>query len=75
MGTIITFFDRPYSAEKQAEGQAISWAVSNMLCFECKHCFRCCTDTKFRPPENTACMKKKAEILEAMKGGGGECQP
>lgn len=61
--TLITVFGRPYSADKQAEGQAVSWAVANMLCFKCEHYFRCSTDTKFVPPENTFCMRKKAELL------------
>ena len=68
--TVVTIFDRPYTPEKQAEGQAVSWAVANMLCFKCGHYFRCSVDTTFVPPEDTFCMRKKAEILEAMKGGG-----
>lgn len=66
---MITAFDRPYPADKQAEGIAVSWAVVSGACNKCKHLNRCERDGKFLPPSGAACMIKKAEILQAQKGG------
>lgn len=65
--TLITMFDRPYPADKQAEGRAVSWAIASGACNACKHLPRCSTDNRFVFPADAACMKKKAELL----GGDG----
>ena len=63
----VTIFDRPYSMDKQAEGQAVSWAVATNACGGCYYLRECERIETFVPPHTAACMKKKAEILERMK--------
>lgn len=65
---IITIFDKPYSKKKQAEGQAVAWAVASGACNLCKHLKVCSNYRSFVPPGGAACMKKKAEILRSMEG-------
>lgn len=62
-GTLITMFDRPYPADKQMEGQAVSWAIVSGACNKCRHLRRCSSDRSFSFPEDAACMKKKRELL------------
>lgn len=70
MNLLVTLFDKLYPADKQAEGQAVSWAVASGACNKCPLLWRCEIDERFTPPAKAACMKKKAEILAGMKGGG-----
>ena len=61
--THITMFDRPYSAEKQAEGIAVHQAVAEGHCVKCGFYGRCSTDSQFRPPVFSWCMRRKSAIL------------
>ena len=61
--TLITMFDKPYPADKQAEGRAVSWAIATGACFSCRHLLRCSNDRSFVFPPSAACMKKKREYL------------
>ena len=71
----ITMFDRPYPAEKQAEGIAISQAIVGGHCIECGFYKKCTTDNRFKFPVFAWCMRKKAEILaDWKKGGEDQCQ-
>ena len=66
----ITMFDRPYPAEKQAEGIAVHQAVAEGHCVKCGFFGRCSTDSRFMPPVFAWCMRRKAEILSDWKKGG-----
>ena len=44
----ITMFDRPYPAEKQAEGIAISQAIVGGHCIQCGFYKKCTTDNRFK---------------------------
>ena len=57
-------FDKPYSAEKIAEGKAVQWAVFSGSCNKCKHLKQCVSDNSFVFPQNAPCMVKKAEFLK-----------
>ncbi|MBP3939477.1 MAG: hypothetical protein IK955_08705 [Clostridia bacterium] len=58
-------FDKPYSADKIAEGRAIQWAVVSGACNKCDYLRRCESDVFFQFPQNAACMIKKNEILRS----------
>lgn len=64
----ITIFDTLYSKKKQAEGQAIAWAMTSGACSLCRHLTACRCYPDFIPPGSAACMKKKVEILRSMEG-------
>ena len=66
----ITMFDRPYPAEKQAEGIAISQAIVGGHCIKCGFYKKCTTDNRFKFPVFAWCMRRKAEILADWKKGG-----
>lgn len=66
MKSNVVIFDKPYSAEKIAEGRAVQWAVVNGACNMCKHLQQCESDNKFEFPQNAPCMIKKVDFL---KGG------
>lgn len=70
--TNITIFDRPYSADRQAEGIAVSWVVASGACDKCPHLPRCESDRTFVPPADAACMIKKVEILAGRTAEGGQ---
>lgn len=60
----ITMFDRPYPAEKQAEGLAISQAIVGGHCEKCGFLPQCSTQGEaFQFPVFAWCMRRKAEIL------------
>ena len=67
--TLVTTFDRSYSPEELAEGQAVIWAMASGACNSCEHLQRCSTDDRFVFPADAACMKKKAELLEVQSDG------
>ena len=69
---IITIFDAPYPAEKQAEGIAVNWAVLSGACNTCPYLSRCESDESFFPHSNAACMVRKDEILHGAKGEADE---
>lgn len=64
----VTVFDKPYSAEKQAEGLAVSWAVQTGACLMCEHLQNCESNRNFVFPEDSPCVKRKGEILEQLNG-------
>ena len=64
---LITLFDRAYPQDKQMEGIAISQAIVSGECFKCTHYKRCSTDETFRFPPDSACMKRKKDLLEVQK--------
>lgn len=66
---LVTIFDRPYSAEKQAEGIAVSEAVASGVCDKCRYLHQCSTDRTFIPPSIAWCMRRKAVIIEDMIRG------
>lgn len=66
--THITMFDKPYPAEKQAEGLAVCWAVASGACDKCRHLPMCESCRTFVPPADSACMVKKRELLAAQAG-------
>lgn len=60
----ITIFDRPYPADKQAEGLAISQAIVGGHCEKCGFLPQCSTQGEaFQFPVFAWCMRRKAEIL------------
>lgn len=64
----ITMFDRPYPADKQAEGLAISQAIVGGHCDKCGFLQQCSTQGgAFRFPVFAWCMRRKAEILADMQ--------
>lgn len=65
--TNITIFDRPYPADKQAEGLAVQWAVMSGACDKCRSLKRCESDATFVFPSGAACMVRKGEILQEME--------
>ena len=67
--TLITMFDKLYPADKQAEGRAISWAITSGACNSCLHLRRCSSDNRFVFPSDAACMKKKKELLDGDGNG------
>lgn len=60
----VVIFDKPYPADKQAEGWAVAQAVANGWCNACRLRFRCEHDPDFVFPQDMACMVRKREILE-----------
>ncbi len=60
-------FDKPYSADKIAEGMAVSWAVQSGACYKCEYEFFCRSGRNFKFPKNAPCMKKKDKFLKEMK--------
>lgn len=70
----ITIFDKFYSVDKIAEGQAISYAVENGICHKCEYKFYCTSNCDFEFPENAPCMqiKKKIRAEQSLKGGDEE---
>ena len=65
--TNVTIFDRPYPADKQAEGMAVQWAVVSGACDKCQYLKRCESDAAFVFPAMAACMVRKNEILQEME--------
>lgn len=65
MKKIITIFDKQYSDEKTAEGLAISWALNTGACDRCEYLALCENDESFAFPNDSPCMKKKAEMSGA----------
>ena len=63
----ITMFDRPYPADKQAEGLAIHHAVVEGHCDKCSFLSQCSTQDDFKFPAFAWCMRRKAEILADMQ--------
>lgn len=63
----ITMFDRPYPAEKQAEGLAIHQAIVEGHCDKCSFLSQCSTQDDFKFPAFAWCMRRKAEILADMR--------
>ena len=59
----VVIFDKPYSADKQAEGLAISEAVVNGWCNKCRLRYRCECDPDFVFQPDCPCMVRKKEIL------------
>lgn len=68
----VVIFDKPYTADKQAEGIAIAQAVANGWCYTCRLRFRCECDPDFVFPGDMACMKRKREILEFWRSLNGK---
>ena len=66
----ITMFDRPYPAEKQAEGVAVHEAVVEGHCAACGFYKICSTVNTVQPPVFAWCMRRKAEIMADWKKGG-----
>lgn len=64
----ITMFDRSYPKEKQAEGLAISQAIVNGKCDQCRFFKRCASDRNFQFPPEAWCSKRKNEILKGWDG-------
>ncbi len=62
-------FDKPYSADKVAEGRAVQWAVVSGACDKCDYLKKCETDNGFVFPKNSPCMIKKAEYLRRADNG------
>lgn len=65
--TNATIFDRPYPADKQAEGMAVQWAVVSGACDKCKYLKRCENDAAFVFPSAADCMVRKNKILQEME--------
>lgn len=65
--TNVTIFDKPYSAEKMAEGRAVSLAVVSGACNRCKYRRECENNGKLIFPSEAWCMEEKAKILEGMR--------
>ena len=63
----ITMFDRPYPADKQAEGLAIHQAIVEGHCDTCGFLPQCSTQDDFKFPVFAWCMQRKAEILADMR--------
>lgn len=59
----IKIFDRPYPAEKQAEGLAITEAIHNGECNKCGFLSQCKSDESFVFPVFAWCSGRKSEIL------------
>lgn len=57
------FFDKPYSADKIAEGRAIQWAIVSGACNKCDYYRKCEKDVFFKFPQNAPCMIKKTVFL------------
>lgn len=72
--TVVTVFDRAYSPETQAEGQAVSWAVATGACNECGYLATCSRSdgVVWRPPATAACMIRKQELLHTLPRGRGK---
>ena len=64
MANHVTLFDQEYPADVQAEGLAISEAVTHGHCNSCGFLRVCSTNDTFKPPVFAWCFKRKAEILK-----------
>ncbi len=70
-------FDRPYSADEQAECMAIVQAEAEGHCDRCEFFKKCfgdddSFDASFNVPAFAWCMIRKAEILAVWKSGSAE---
>ena len=65
MNKHVTIFDKPYSAEKQAEGLAVNWAVITGACNYCRHVKICSSELSDYLwetfPHDAPCMVKMRE--------------
>ena len=58
----ITIFDKAYSSDKIAEGQAVTQAMLNGDCNRCAYYLKCSSNEDFEFPENAPCMQRKKRI-------------
>lgn len=58
----ITMFDKAYSPDKIAEGQAVTQAMLNGDCNRCGYYLKCSSGSDFEFPENAPCMQRKRRI-------------
>lgn len=65
----ITMFDRQSPKEKQMEGLAISQMIVSGACFKCRYYKRCSTDERFSFPSDSACMRRKSELMKEADHG------
>ena len=63
----VTLFDKPYSAEKTAEGLAVAKCVANGACESCAWLLQCAEDERFSFPSDASCTKEKEKILREWK--------
>lgn len=58
----IAIFEKPYSVDKIAEGQAVTQAMLNGDCNRCTYYLKCSSKEDFEFPENAPCMQRKRRI-------------
>ena len=64
----VLLFTQQLTADRQAEGLAVHWAVMTGKCNQCDYLPRCCSDSSFKLPKDSFCIKKKEKILKRWNG-------
>ena len=63
----IVVFDKPYSADKIAEGRAVQWAVISGACDNCMYLKECASDKNFKFPLNAPLNESSCSVISTCR--------